>query len=91
MQPDEARRDESRNWFIKADKDLRSAEILLTQDNELEDVALFHCQQAVEKALKGFLAFHDVSFRKTHNIGELGRQYADMEPSLESVIRRSFS
>jgi len=34
----------------------------------LED-ALFHCQQAVEKALKGFLTWHDRPFEKTHDLG----------------------
>jgi HEPN domain-containing protein len=30
--------------------------------------AVFHCQQAAEKALKGFLAWHDTPFRKTHDL-----------------------
>ena len=34
--------------------------------------ALYHCQQAAEKALKGFLAFHDHPFRRTHDLRELG-------------------
>jgi hypothetical protein len=33
----------------------------------------FHAQQAAEKALKAFLAFHDEPFRKTHGIEEIGR------------------
>jgi HEPN domain-containing protein len=34
----------------------------------LFDEAVFHCQQAAEKAPKGFLAFNGCSFRKTHNL-----------------------
>jgi hypothetical protein len=39
----------------------------------LEDV-VFHSQQAVEKDLKAFLAWHDQPFRKTHSLEEIGRQ-----------------
>jgi HEPN domain-containing protein len=35
---------------------------------------MFHAQQAAEKAMKAFLAWHDVPVRKTHNLEELGRQ-----------------
>jgi hypothetical protein len=35
--------------------------------------AVFHCQQAAEKALKGFLAWHDVPFRKTHTLKRAAR------------------
>ena len=38
--------------------------------------ALYHCQQAAEKALKGFLAFHDHPFRRTHDLRELGESEA---------------
>jgi HEPN domain-containing protein len=29
---------------------------------------VFHAQRAAEKAMKAFLAWHDVPFRKTHNL-----------------------
>ena len=35
------------------------------------DGACFHAQQAAEKYLKGFLAFHDQPFPYTHNLGDL--------------------
>ena len=40
-----------------------------------------------EKGLKAFLAWHDVAFRKTHDLGELGRQSIAIEPSLEPELR----
>lgn len=90
MQPEKMRIDEAKNWFSKADEDLRTAAIILENDRSLEGVVLFHCQQAVEKTLKGFLAYYNISFRKTHHLGELGRQCIDIEPSLEDLIRKSF-
>jgi hypothetical protein len=36
----------------------------------LTEDALFYAQQAVEKAMKRFLAAHDLAFRKTHDLDE---------------------
>jgi HEPN domain-containing protein len=37
-------------------------------DDPYLDTAVYHCQQAVEKALKAFLTYHDTEFEKTHGI-----------------------
>ena len=46
-----------RAWFAKASSDLRSAEIIIASDAKdlPSDAVCFHCQQAAEKYLKGFL------------------------------------
>jgi len=44
---------------------------------------LFHCQQAVEKALKAFLAAHEVPFRKTHDLDELAIACGRIDPGLD--------
>lgn len=70
--PDDARRiARTQAWLVKAQRDLQTAEILLAQAAPFLDMAVYHCQQAAEKALKGFLFWHDVPFRKTHNLAEL--------------------
>jgi len=74
---------------VRAQEDLRGAEIDLAAAPPLLGDATFHCQQAVEKALKGFLTWHDRVFRKTHDLGELGGQCADLDPELESGLRRA--
>jgi len=43
---------EIHQWMVRADHDLRSAELLFAADPPLFDTAVFHCQQAAEKALK---------------------------------------
>jgi HEPN domain-containing protein len=63
---------ECRAWLGRAWADLDSASILLGADRPRPDTALFHCQQAAEKAWKAFLFWNDVPFRKTHNLRELG-------------------
>jgi len=61
-----------KEWFKKAEEDLISAEVLLSAKKErLEFVTTtigFHCQQCVEKCLKGFLIQHQKEFRKSHDI-----------------------
>ena len=47
---------------------------------------MFHSQQAAEKSAKAFLAFHNVPFRRTHDLQELGNQCAAVEPSLADVL-----
>ncbi len=68
MGHDPARVAETREWLQKAALDFRGAAIDLDAEPPLLEDALFHCQQAVEKALKEFLAWHDVPFGKTHSL-----------------------
>ena len=48
-----------------------------------------HAQQAAERSLKAFLAWHDVPFRKTHNIEELGRPCVGLDATLGAIIDRA--
>ena len=84
MGPDKAA--EVKAWFQKAANDLRGAEIDLAASPPLIEDALFHCQQAAEKALKGFLTAHDRPFRKTHDLDELGRACEEIDPTLSAVL-----
>jgi HEPN domain-containing protein len=88
MQPD-ARAKEVGAWLSRAELDLRAAKVDLGADPPLLADAAFHCQQAVEKALKALLTHHDHLFRQTHDIGELGLACLEHEPSLEALLRES--
>ncbi len=57
-----------KNWLIKASHDLAVSKKLKSDDEPFYDVAIYHCQQAGEKAMKGFLVLHDIEFPKTHDI-----------------------
>lgn len=76
-------------WLKKARKDLDTAQYELRADPPFADDAVFHAQQAVEKTLKGFLSWHQVPFRKTHNLVELGGACCRIDPSLEDLLRRA--
>jgi HEPN domain-containing protein len=58
-----------RGWLRKAASDIVTLEAALGAG--AFDGACFHAQQAAEKYLKGFLAFHDKPFPYTHNLGDL--------------------
>ncbi|MBN1653402.1 MAG: HEPN domain-containing protein [Deltaproteobacteria bacterium] len=69
-------------WLGKARLDLRAAEHDLLASPPLVEDTVFHCQQAIEKALKGFLVWHDNPFRKTHDIDETGEACIKIDPTL---------
>ncbi len=81
MQPETA--EEVRSWLARAETDLRAARVDLGAFPPLVGDALFHCQQAVEKALKAFLTAHDTPFRKTHDLDELTIACGRIDPELE--------
>jgi HEPN domain-containing protein len=81
------RHEETRAWLDRALRDLRATRLLTAGDANAE--ALFHCQQAVEKALKAFLTFHERTFRKTHDLGELSPECLALDGSLESAISQA--
>jgi HEPN domain-containing protein len=75
--------DYARQWLSRAERDLTAARKLVSGEEPLFAEALFHCQQAIEKALKGFLAYHDVEIEKTHALGPLAREAAQYDPRFE--------
>jgi HEPN domain-containing protein len=89
MPLDSARLEDTQAWLAKAGQDLRRVEILLGVDPPDLEGALFHSQQAAEKAFKAFLTWHDVAFRKIHDLDVIGGQCADRDPSLTDLVSRA--
>ncbi len=77
---------DTRAWLQRAANDLRAADLDLAATPPLIEDALFHCQQATEKALKAFLTYHDIAFRKTHNLEEIGAACLEVDQTLGSLI-----
>ncbi len=82
MADDAVRIDNTAAWLRKAEQDLRRIDRCLEDDPPDREDALFHCQQAVEKALKACLTWHDVPFRKTHDLAALGAQCIEADAGL---------
>jgi len=71
-----------RGWLRKAASDILTLEAALRAGSL--DGACFHAQQAAEKYLKSFLAFHDKPFPYTHNLSDLTELCADIDVSFRS-------
>jgi HEPN domain-containing protein len=87
MAADAARVADTQGWLRRAAADLRGADVDLAADPPLIGDAVFHCQQAAEKTLKALLAWHDVPFRMTHDLAEIGQQCVALDRSLEPLCR----
>jgi HEPN domain-containing protein len=59
-----------RAWLQKAANDLVSAKKLSGADDPL-DTAIYHCQQASEKAVKAYLCYAGAQIEKTHDVERL--------------------
>ena len=89
MAHDPVRVSDTRAWLKKALQDLGAGEVDLRNDPAFKGDAMFHAQQAAEKAMKASLAWHDEPFRKTHQLEEIGEACILIDPSLRKVIDRA--
>lgn len=55
-------------WIAKAKSDLKLARIGIKESDDVLDSAIYHTQQAAEKALKGYLVFMGQEPKKTHDL-----------------------
>ena len=63
--------EEVAEWFKFADNDLFSAKILNDAVHRPYEIICYHCAQAVEKYLKGYLIYCDIVPKKTHDLSFL--------------------
>ena len=74
-------------WLLKAEHDLLSAQALSAEKHNLYDTAVYHTQQAAEKALKAFLVAHNKEIPKTHNVRLLLTQCCLIQDNLELLAQ----
>ena len=77
----------SNEWILKAQNDLKSAEILY-RENGPTDSLCFHCHQMVEKMLKSFLVFRKEEFPKIHDLIRLLNLCQELDRNFESLIEQ---
>jgi len=77
----------ARQWLEKAQHDLLAGE-RAAQPEPLPDVAVYHAQQAAEKALKAYLAGRDQPFRMTHDLTEHPSAHAPLPNCVPTASRR---
>jgi HEPN domain-containing protein len=72
-------------WFQIADDDFDSAKILSEAFRKHNEIICYHCAQAVEKYLKGYLEYKDIIPKKTHNLILLLDECIEIEKCFENV------
>ena len=75
-----------KDWFEKAAHDLRGAEILMEHDGG-NDLVAFHCQQAMEKMLKGWLLKTTGELLDGHSLVFLCRKATAAGAPLKGTLR----
>jgi len=66
-------KDVAQEWFKIAESDLASAIFLQNLHPLPVEIICYHCQQAAEKYLKGFLALHGEEIQRTHDLIQLNK------------------
>ena len=72
------------NWLVKAQHDLLAAKKLSIEPEIYADIAIYHCQQSAEKAVKGFLILQNQEFPRTHDIRLLIQLAIRIDPNFEN-------
>jgi HEPN domain-containing protein len=89
MQSDPILVEDTRAWFRRVAVDLRSADAAFAATPPVLEDIVFHCQQAAEKAMKGFLTWRQSDFGKTHDLRELGRACSQLDAGLAPLMERA--
>lgn len=74
------------DWYDKAEKDLFGAKILLAHEGDTSLVT-FHCQQAIEKALKGYILKNGLELIEGHSLIYLCKQALKYNNSLKQYMK----
>jgi len=72
----------AKGWIRKAESDLTSVRRMLVSEGPF-DTACFHCQQAIEKFFKAFLAFQGQQIPRTHDLEGLARLCSLLDKTLK--------
>ena len=77
-----------KNWYLKAQKDLKDAKNLFKYD-EADEIkgesvdfssSAFHCQQSIEKCLKGYILKETQELFEGHNLKLLCKEAGKIDP-----------
>ena len=77
---------ETLGWLRVAGSDRRVAQLCLDAAPAVLDSAAYHCQQAAEKLLKGFLVSAGVDFGRTHDLEHLGHLVSSLFPDVATLV-----
>ena len=87
----QARPDDSRryfDWLDRAGEDILCANLLMASEPCYNNSA-FHCQQAIEKALKAYILFHTGVLPDGHNLTWLCKKSVSIHSSFKQYLEMS--
>ena len=73
------------SWFDFGDSDLEAAEHLLTMYSPRFEIICYHCQQAAEKYLKGYLLYKGIFPPKIHELDRLCDMCSEQDQSFAKI------
>ncbi len=75
----------AKQWLAKADNDLLNVDNNLKSENIPFDTVCFHCQQACEKMLKGYLVANQTAYPVTHDLLLILERILAIRPEAEQL------
>jgi len=73
-------------WFVMAQKDIKGAKILFENDADNE-IVCFHCQQAVDKYLKGYLIYITGELQEGHSLVKLCKKIMKYDKTFGEFLK----
>ena len=75
-----------KDWLEIADSDFDSAILLNESARKHYEIICYHCAQAVEKYIKGYLIFKYIVPQKTHDLRFLNNLCIELDKNFENII-----
>lgn len=76
---------EAKAWMVKAWRDLETGRRAAAGTPPFYDTAVYHFQQAAEKAVKAFLVLHGKAYEKTHDVEVLTDHAAELDADFNQL------
>ena len=74
-----------KEWLEIAHMDIEAAQFLMQMRPLPVEVICYHCEQAAEKALKGYLVYKGEEAPKTHDLIRLCKLCCDIKPDFQNL------
>ena len=90
---DELTREYIESWLKKAENDLQNVKnnFAAKEEDIPTDTVCFHCQQAGEKYLKGYLVFAGIKFPSTHSLADLVLLCSEKDSTFNEIMEKAES
>jgi HEPN domain-containing protein len=72
-------------WLNFANNDISSAKYLMNMHPVPLGIICYHCEQAAEKVLKGFLINYDIEPPRTHDLRLLCKMCSDVDKTFDDL------